>query len=53
MLRILEDQNDATAWNRTWHDKGDKMRAKGAYVQCMNKAWEMHMWGKVCEMHNQ
>ena len=25
MLRMLKDQNDAKAWNRTWHDKGGKV----------------------------
>ena len=24
------------------------VRARGGYVQCMTKAWKMHMWGKVC-----
>ena len=36
---MLDDQNDARACNWTRHDKGDKVCAKGAYVQCMNKAW--------------
>ena len=22
--------------------------ARNDYVQCMTKAWKMHMWGKVC-----
>jgi len=30
-----------------------KACAWGDYVQYMNKAWEMHMWGKVCKIHNQ
>ena len=25
-----------------------KVCARGDYVQCMNNAWKMHMWGKVC-----
>ena len=30
-----------------------KVYAWGDYVQCINKAWEMYMWGKVCKIHNQ
>ena len=27
-----------------------KVCARGGYMQWMNKAWEMHMWGKVCKI---
>ena len=27
--------------------------ARGGYVQCMINTWKMHMWGKVCKIHNQ
>ena len=51
MLRMLDDQNDARACNRTRHDKGDKVCKRcicGMHEQGMNK----HMWGKVCRIHN-
>ena len=49
MLRMLDDQNDARACNRTRHDKGDKVCAKGAYVECMNKAWTSTCGAKCVE----
>ena len=30
---------------RPMHDKGNKGVCK---MQCMTKAWKMHMWGKMC-----
>ena len=29
-----------------------KVCAIGGDVQCMTKAWKMHIWGKVCVIHN-
>ena len=30
-----------------------KVCARGSYVQFMTKALKMHIWGKVCKIHNQ
>ena len=30
-----------------------KVCARGSYVQCMTNVWKMHIWGKVCKIHNQ
>ena len=40
-------QDEETRY-RSMHDKGRKVCTRGDYVQCMTKAWKMHMWGKAC-----
>ena len=40
-------QDEETRY-RPMHDMVAKVYARGGYMQCMTKAWKMHMKGKVC-----